>query len=117
MPKKYRLSHSDFKLITNSRFRRERGAYFILSHGRLPGAQDNHLRIACVVSTKAAARAVDRNLIKRRCRDAVRNLIAGAKEPLALIFYANKNAKKASFKEMKADIEKLIEKSFGRNPA
>ncbi len=115
MPKKYRISHADFKLIEDARFRRERGAYFSLSHGRLSGARGNRLRVACVVSKKVAIRAVDRNFVKRRCLDAVRNLLAGDKEPFALIFYANKNAKTASFEEMKADINKLIEKSLGQS--
>ena len=111
MPKKHRVSHSDFKLTANSRLRRERGEYFILSHGPLLGSTSNNLQIACIVSKKTATRAVDRNLIKRRCRSAVRNFLADIKKPQALIFYANKNAKAASFAEIKRDVEKLIRKS------
>ena len=112
--KKHGLSHADFELMANSRFRRERGTYFALSHGSIPGPQEGCPRVACVVSKKVAARAVDRNLIKRRCRDAARRLIADIKEPLALVFYANRNAKDASYEEIEKDMSKLVQKLMAR---
>src|SRR3989338_9492842 len=111
MPKKHRISSSDFKLIENSKRRRERGAYFILSYGTQAGREGAHARMACVVSKKTAARAVDRNLIKRRCRAAAGDLIADIRKPLVFIFYASRNAKGAAFAEIKRDVEKLIRKS------
>ena len=122
MPKKHRISHSDFKLTANSRMRRERGEYFAVSHGPLSDSTSSNLQIACIVSKKTTARAVDRNLIKRRFRSVARNFLADPvrstasnggeiKKPKALIFYANKNAKTASFAEIKRDVEKLIRKS------
>lgn len=112
MPKKHRISHSDFKLAAGAGLRRERGAYFILSYGALSGNARGSARMACAVSKKTAAKAVDRNLIKRRCRDAARDLITGVKKPLVFIFYANRNAKGATFTEIKQDVEKLIRKSL-----
>ncbi|MDO8561991.1 MAG: ribonuclease P protein component [bacterium] len=108
MPKKHGISHSDHKLAANSHLRRKRGAYFILSYGVLAGGRSKNTQIACVVSKKTAARAVDRNLIKRRCRAAARNLLADIKKPLAFIFYANRNAKGASFAEIKQDVDELM---------
>ncbi|MCR4281268.1 MAG: ribonuclease P protein component [Candidatus Kaiserbacteria bacterium] len=113
MPKKNRISHSDFKLIANSRLKRERGRYFILSYGPLFGRAHQDLQIACIVSRKTAAKAVDRNLIKRRCRSAARNFLADTQKPQVLIFYANKNAKSASFADIKQDIAQLIERAIG----
>ena len=110
MPKKHRLSNSDFRLIANARFRRERGKYFALSYGTIPGAKAVCPRIACVVSKKVAARAIERNLIKRRCRDVARSFIADIEEPLALVFYAGRNARGASFSDTKQDISELFHK-------
>ena len=112
MPKKHRLSHSDFKLVANARFRRERGKYFTLSYGTIPGTKGVYPRIACVVSKKGAARAVDRNLIKRRCRDAAKSFISDIKEPLVLVFYAGRNAKSAPHAEIKKDMHELLQKAI-----
>lgn len=111
MPKKYRVSHSDFKLAAASRLRRERGKYFMLSYGQFAEKGRTGPQFACVVSKKTAERAVDRNLIKRRCRSAARDIIASIEKPLALIFYANRNVRGASFAEVKRDVNDLLRKS------
>lgn len=111
MPKKYRISHADFKKIEGLRLRRERGVYFALSHGSLPDGGHGKLQIACVISKGNAAKAACRNLIKRRFREAIRNYAANIKKPAVLIFYANKNAKTAAFDEIRKDVARLIERA------
>lgn len=111
MPKKYRISHADFKLAENARFRRERGSFFTLSHGSLPGEMNAPPRAAFIVSKKAAARAVDRNRIKRRGRAIVQEFIATAAPGAVFIFHVGRNAKLAPFSDIKEDIKKLMEKS------
>lgn len=112
MPRKNSLTHADFVRAGKAAFRRERGACFILSYGALSEGGSRDPQIACIVSKKTAARAVDRNLIKRRCRAAARNLLAEIKNPLTFIFYANKNAKSASFAEIRQDVENLMQKAI-----
>ncbi len=114
MPRKHALSRSDFKHIAGGRFRREHGALFSLSVGPLPDPSARVPRVACVVSKKIAARAVTRNLVKRRCRAVARECIAGVREPLALAFYAKRGAADASYAEIKEDVGRLVKKALGR---
>lgn len=88
-------------------FRRVHGEYFSLSYGDLsgrpfPGA-------ACVVSAKAAPRAVDRNTIKRRARAVLSHYVKTHSRP-TIVLHAKKGAAKASFADLKKDIEKLLSK-------
>lgn len=88
-------------------FRRVHGEYFSLSYGDLsgrpfPGA-------ACVVSAKAASRAVDRNKIKRRCRAVLSQYIQKHPRP-TVVLHAKKGAAKASFEDLKKDVENLLSK-------
>ena len=64
--------------------------------------------MACVVSKKVAARAVDRNYIQRRCRETVRPRLVHIDQPLALVFYAKRGVATASFADVKKDIEELL---------
>ncbi|OGG70009.1 ribonuclease P protein component [Candidatus Kaiserbacteria bacterium RIFCSPHIGHO2_12_FULL_53_13] len=110
---KQSISRSDFKLIEGANFRREHGALFSVSFGVLPSKNSSVTKAACVVSKKTAARATDRNLIKRRCREAARECLREVKLPLALIFYAKRAAHSASYAAVKEDIELLIKKVSG----
>ena len=84
------------------------GALFSLSVSPLRG--ESVPRWACVVSKKVAAKAIQRNRIKRQCRESVRARAGGVPEPLALIFRAKKEAVRATFAELDHDIRSLIEK-------
>ena len=105
MPKKYRLSRADFQNMRS--FRRVLGEYFSLSYGELPNRP--FPGAACVVSAKAAARAVDRNRIKRRCRAALSEYLKTNPRP-TVVLYAKKGAAKASFADIQKDIERLLSK-------
>jgi len=108
MPRKNTLTHADFVRVEKAKFRRERGSFFILSYGTLTGRMSQESGSSCVVSKKTAARAVDRNLIKRRCRDAVRQCLPMVPASSILVFYAMKPAKGASFADIKNDVAGLV---------
>ena len=102
MPKKYRLSGEEIRHLSGKR-----------SHGRLfslltaPIAGD-HAKCAIVVSKKAAARAVDRNKIKRRSRNVLAKHMAEVKKPVALVLYAKRDALKAEPSDVNSDIAGLL---------
>ncbi|HWP61657.1 MAG TPA: ribonuclease P protein component [Candidatus Paceibacterota bacterium] len=102
MPRKHRVKRADFP----SRSRRIGGKLFSLSVSPLPSG---HAKFSCVVSKKVALKAHDRNLIKRRCKEAARPLILKMKTPLVLVAYAKKEAAGASFAAIRADLESLLQ--------
>ncbi|HUO56185.1 MAG TPA: ribonuclease P protein component [Candidatus Paceibacterota bacterium] len=114
-----RLTRADFKNIQSSGARRIHGRYFTLSVASLKGNNGStETRIACVVSKKTAPRAVDRNLIKRRTREAVRHLLdtksgsltntTRSQENTSLIFYVKKEALSAPYKAIESDVHTLL---------
>jgi ribonuclease P protein component len=105
MPKKQRISRSDFASLPK-KARRNAGNYFSVSVSELPAS--SKVRATCVISKKVIQKAHDRNLVKRRCREAVRPLLPSITRPLALVFYAKKSARDASFAEIKDDIASMI---------
>ena len=82
------------------------GSYFSLTAADLSSLQGP--KVACVVSKKIAAQAVDRNEIERHCRSALRPLLKDVNTPIALIFHAKREARGAGYAEIARDIEKLL---------
>ncbi len=109
MPKKYRLSRADFLRRAREKVKRVHGTYFSLTVA--PTSDAEGTKASCVVSKKIAAHAVDRNRIKRRCRESFRPILPHIREPSAVIFYAKREVAKASFDEIRRDITRLIEKA------
>jgi len=109
MPKKYRLSRSDFTTLKRVKSRRVHGTYFSLTVFPLP--QSANSKTACVVSKKIAARAVVRNAIDRKCREVVRPLIKRTEKSVALVFHAKREAADTSFAQAQRDILTLLERS------
>lgn len=108
MPKGSRLARIDFKSFGRGA-RREHGRFFTLTAVfRASGGT----RAACVVSKKTAARAVDRNRIKRRAREALRAELREITAPLSLVLYTKKEALDAPFSELAADIRQLIARAL-----
>lgn len=107
MPSRFRLTRADFAGMRG--FKRLHGRFFSLSFGELPGRGPG---AACVVSKKVAARAVERNRIKRRCRSVLGRLMHAASPVFVLI--AKKGAGEASFADVSADIESLIARATER---
>ncbi|OGG91940.1 ribonuclease P protein component [Candidatus Kaiserbacteria bacterium RIFCSPLOWO2_12_FULL_53_8] len=106
MPKKYRLSRSDFLGLDRKRSRRVHGTCFSLTIAPLP--EGERAKAAVVVPKKMAARAVDRNRIERRVREALRPLLARLQSPTVLVFHAKREAAEASFADTKKDIKTLL---------
>jgi len=104
MPKAHRLTREDFS--SRPPTRRLHGALFSLSAS--PRASGG-AKFACVVSKKVALKAHDRNLLKRRCREAARTYLKHLKAPLALVAQAKKQAVGASFADIREDIKNLIQ--------
>jgi len=117
MPRKNSVTHADFVRADMAKFRRERGSLFILSFGTLPGQKQGDLKTTCVVSKKTALRAVVRNLIKRRWRNAMRQCLSFAPAPSTLIFYAMRPASSASYEDIKKDVAALVSRASMKFPA
>lgn len=107
MPAKYRLSRADFTRMRG--FKRVHGTLFSLSFGVLPDR--DRPGFACVVSTKVAARAHARNLIRRRARSAIQSALPRLSPGVVLVFYAKKPAVGADAAAVRAEIALLAQKS------
>jgi ribonuclease P protein component len=111
MPKKYRLSGEELRGLSGrpaqSAGKRIHGRFFSLLV--VPVGRGN-AKCACVVSKKTAAKAVDRNSIKRRFRNILATRIVREQKPLALVFSAKRDAGGASFAELEHDIDELFSK-------
>ena len=77
-----------------------------LAQGALPVGRQG--KFACVVSKKVSSRAVDRNRIKRQCREAIRPQLSKLGGRYALVFTAKREAVHASFAEVVQEIGKLL---------
>ncbi len=107
MPSRFRLTRADFAGMRN--FQRLHGRFFSLSFGELPGRGPG---AACVVSKKVAAKAVDRNRIKRRCRAVLSKHVGSGRSIFVVI--AKKGVASASFADVSSDIESLIARATKR---
>ena len=106
MPKKYRLSRTDFTKLADLRSKRVHGAHFSLAITPLPAGSG--VKAACVVSKKVSPRAVDRNRIERRCREALRPLLPSLHSDVALVFSAKREAKETISSEIAHDVKALL---------
>ena len=101
MPKSTRLTRKHTPLLRGAR--RLHSEFFALSVA--PG---EHTKASVTVSKKVAAKASERNLIKRRARALLSPQVKELKASLVLMLHAKPAAKDASFDELKRDIRKLF---------
>lgn len=113
MPKKYRLSGEEIRKLSRlnggQARKRMHGRFFSLLVAPIDG---QHAKCAVVVSKKAAAKAVDRNKIKRRARNVLAKRIPSAGKPVALVLYAKREANEAEFPDIERDIESLLSRAL-----
>jgi ribonuclease P protein component len=108
MPKKYRLTGDEMRQLPRDRgAKRIHGRFFSLLVTRV---KDGHAKCAVVVSTKIASKAVERNKIKRRARSLLAQRITRVAQPHALVFYAKRDARDATFAAIESDIDELFSK-------
>lgn len=68
-------------------------------------------RAGFVVSTKVAKRAVVRNLLKRRMREAVRKVVGRMQPGVDVAFFAKKDAIEMTYADVEKEIHGLLMKS------
>lgn len=105
MMRRARISRAEF---THPWDRRISGRLFTLVVGSQGGTSP---RFACIVSLRVARRAVDRNRIKRRCREAARAALKMA-PPRAYAFYARGGAAHASFADIEQDVREIVSRAI-----
>jgi ribonuclease P protein component len=69
----------------------------------------DHPRVGFTVSTKVGG-SVQRNLVRRRLREALRPLIRGSREAVDLVVVARPEALSAGFAELAAELRELTGK-------
>ncbi len=99
-----RLSRHDFNHLKVER--RVGGTYLTLAIGSVHGRQVRGF--ACVVSKKAARKAVDRNRIKRRIRAIFQKIIPSLPHPTVVVVYAKSGASNAQIDDLRKDIYPLL---------
>lgn len=103
----HRLTSADFRSLRATR--RVSGDFFTLSIA----ASHNGIKYAVVVSKKVSAKAVIRNLVKRRFRAAAQKLLRGVHEPFVFIFHAKREAAAAPLRELERDIASILKRARG----
>lgn len=73
-------------------------------------ARNGGPKLSCVVSKKIATRAVDRNFLKRQCREIASPLVAAFKKPVAVVVYPKKAALAVSFSQRRTALVSLLGK-------
>jgi len=69
------------------------------------------VRVGFIVSQKIAKKATQRNKIKRRLREGLREKLAQIKKGYDLIFIAQKGIEKKKFSEIKEKIDQLLKRA------
>lgn len=109
LPKKIRLhkSHEIIRIVHRGRFLRN--AHFVIKYNR--GAMGVS-RIAFIVSNKISKKATIRNRIRRQLRSIFFLLQKGFKEKYDMVIIVRPPIIKATYQEMKNEIEALLR--YGR---
>lgn len=111
LQKKYRLrTFKDFKRVfAGGRFVRDNANNIIVA--KIIKNDLLFSRFAFIVSNKVSKRAVKRNKIKRRMREAVRTKMLLIKNGYDIVFIANSQIVKKSYSDINEAVEKLLIRS------
>ena len=99
LPKSKRLTKEDFTGLRPKVF--FRGELIDVAYTLSPT-----LKFACVISKKTLKRAVDRNLIKRRCMESVKNL--NPSKTSYFILYPKKTTLSSTYQQLHEEISKAF---------
>ena len=112
-------------LPKENRLRNTKGIERVFKVGRSVGGRilfikflDNNLKVsrfAFIVSRKIAAKAVQRNKIKRRLRGIIQKKLSRIKIGFDFVFVAQKGIENGALREIEKDIEVIFNKNNGRH--
>jgi len=114
LAKKYRLRKNSEFVATYAQKKHVVNEYIILNLGKQKPFLDYITKVAFVVSKKIDKRAVVRNKIKRRMREAYWELIKenpNYNQWMSLIFSAKKECISTDYQNIKAQLKDIIEKA------
>ena len=107
-----------------NRLRKERDIKRVFSKGKHFGSSlfsllylengKNHTRVTVVVSKKYDKRAVYRNKLKRKFREAAYHLILSLKVSADIIILPKSVSEKSSFQEVQGELEGILKKTEKR---
>ncbi len=105
LPRKHRLAKvRDFAhLKETGKTRRTR--FFTVRYTK---TEQKDSRVAVIVSAKVSKKAVERNKLKRRLRNILSKRLRDLPKHTDVAFYAHGSASKATFSDIEADIEQLL---------
>ena len=108
LPKENRLRNKkDFDRIS-TRGRQVSGNFLIL---KFQSNELNLARIGFVVSKKVSKKAVLRNKVKRRLREAVKRELVSLKPGFDLVFFTRREIKDREFSDIQQAVKQLFEKA------
>lgn len=87
-----------------------RNFYGVFMTLRIMRINDATSRFSFIVSKKVAARATDRNKIKRRGYSIIEGIYTGVEPHMAALFFVKKEACKASFADLRKESIELLRK-------
>ncbi len=114
LPKRYRLRKNAEFVATYAQKKYVSNSYLTLNLGKQKPAEDYISKVAFVVSKKIDKRAVVRNSIKRKMREAYRILIKdnpNFQKWISLIFSAKKDFIGADIYCVKSQMKNILEKA------
>lgn len=105
--KNFRLTRSDFKLLKDKKGFYLNSPLISLTFYNIPDLF-KYQKVAFTCSKKVSLSAVKRNKLRRQGFYVLRGLISNIKKGSVLHFFYKKDSNKASFDEIKKEIENLI---------
>ncbi|OIP23169.1 ribonuclease P protein component [bacterium CG_4_10_14_0_2_um_filter_33_32] len=69
------------------------------------------IRVGVVVGRKVSAKSVERNQLKRRIRELVREILPDIKNNLDIVLTANPSSKALNFQDMRQEIANLFKRA------
>lgn len=108
LPKKHRLKKKrDFDLV----FKKGKVSFekFLVLKKLENSLKES--RFGFVVSLKISKKAKDRNKVKRRLREVIKNKLPQVKPGYDIIFFSKKGIEEKDFKEIKEIVEKLLKEA------